>query len=66
MQKHFGIAIAAKTAAMFFQFRAQRLEVIDRAIEHDPYRTVESRHRLRSGIGKIENCQTAMSQHGSG
>src|SRR5262245_43072580 len=62
MHKHFGVATAAKLMAELQQFLAQRLEVVNLAVEYQPDATIFIGHRLSGGRGEVDDPEAAMRQ----
>ena len=61
MQQHFRVGMSAKPARRL-EFRAQPLEIVDLAVEHDDVLRVVARHRLVAGDRQVDDGQPARAE----
>ena len=59
VHEHLGVRAAVEGVALRLEFRAQGLEVVDLAVEHDDDVAVLALHRLRARLGQIEDGKAA-------
>ena len=62
VKQDFGVGLALEIGASGDQIRRQGAEVVYRAVEDDPQRSVRRDHRLSPGVAEIEDGEAPMAE----